>query len=43
MNVLDQAIAPGDVTTAYALASSEVRDVLEAPRSPAATTGPCLG
>ncbi|MDQ6726928.1 MAG: MarP family serine protease [Actinomycetota bacterium] len=37
------AIAPGKVTTAYALAASEVRDVLETPRSPAAPTGPCLG
>lgn len=37
------AIAPGDVTTAYALASSEVRALLDAPRSPGAATGPCLG
>jgi S1-C subfamily serine protease len=36
------AIAPGNVTTAYALAGSEVRRLLEAERSPGASTGPCL-
>jgi hypothetical protein len=36
------AIAPGNVTTAYALAGSEVRRLLEAERSPGTSTGPCL-
>ena len=37
------AIAPDTATTAYALAASEVRAVLEAERTPGAPTGPCLG
>ena len=37
------AIAPDDDRTAYALAASEVRRVLEAPRDDQVTTGLCIG
>ncbi|MGI8807374.1 MAG: MarP family serine protease [Acidimicrobiales bacterium] len=37
------AISPDDASTAYALATSELRSVLTAPREAPAPTGPCLG
>jgi len=37
------AISPDDRGTAYALAASELRSVLEAPREERAPTGPCIG
>ncbi|HTJ74869.1 MAG TPA: MarP family serine protease [Acidimicrobiales bacterium] len=36
------AISPDNPTTAYALATPELRRVLEAPRASPATTGPCI-
>jgi S1-C subfamily serine protease len=37
------AISPDHAGTAYALASSELRTVLEAPREDRTSTGPCIG
>jgi S1-C subfamily serine protease len=37
------AISPDNPTTAYALATSELRSVLEADRAGPVTTGPCIG
>lgn len=37
------AISPDNPHTAYALAASELRSVLEAEREAPASTGPCLG